>query len=241
MFKKIKKLLLGDASTDIAFRYLPVVELIKKNKFNRSTILEIGSGDLGITPYYSGEVIGIDISFDQPSSRQLKKIKIDGPIFPFKDNEFETSISIDVFEHIKPEERLAYFIEIFRVTRKGFILVLPVGNLSYEHDKKLGDYFFKIHNKKDKFINEHLENNLPSIAVLHHELFRAAELSEKKIELTEEKKLLNLTIRQMLMEFKISKSRFKKIIYFSFLSLARFQSIFNFGECYRRLFFIKIK
>lgn len=40
MLKKIKNKFFGDLSTDIALRYLPVIDLIKKYKLKNNNILE---------------------------------------------------------------------------------------------------------------------------------------------------------------------------------------------------------
>lgn len=51
---------------EAALRYLPIVDLLKKERLENSKILEIGSGSYGITPYLKKEVVGIDMSFDEP-------------------------------------------------------------------------------------------------------------------------------------------------------------------------------
>ena len=54
-------------------RYLPVIDLIKKYKLKNNNILEIGSGDLGITPYLKKKVVGLDIFFPL-SYRELANV-----------------------------------------------------------------------------------------------------------------------------------------------------------------------
>ncbi len=242
MLKEIKNKILKDYSTDIAFRYLPVIDIIKKNDLMSSKILEVGSGDLGITTYFKKEITGLDIKFSNQTDQFLKKVEYDGNFFPFKNNEFDTVISVDSFEHIPPEKRQNFINEIMRVAKFFFILVVPCGRLSYAHDLKLADYFLKINHYQDNnFFYEHINNGLPEVKEIIKFIEAAAKNFNKNIIMDGPKKLLNLQLREIIIKCKINKSPMLKIIYYLFLFLLPLRNFLNFGNCYRRLFYIRIK
>ena len=45
-------------------RYREMVRIIKKTKMNNPSIIEFGSGKIGITSYLKQKVIGLDVTFD---------------------------------------------------------------------------------------------------------------------------------------------------------------------------------
>ena len=50
----------------LALRYLPIVRYIKNSGLVNPSILEVGSGSLGIGPYLKKEFTGADIEFSGP-------------------------------------------------------------------------------------------------------------------------------------------------------------------------------
>lgn len=241
MLKQIKNFIFKDYSTDIALRYLPVVDLIKKEKLENSKILEVGSGDLGITTYFEKPIIGVDIKFEKQNSGFLNKIIFNGKRLPFNNNEFDLTISVDCLEHIKKTKREKLIFEILRVTKKFIILVIPCGEKSYLQDKKLDNYFFKTNNYRDKFLVEHIQNGLPSNEEIAGIFKTHSSILNKKIEIYPTQKLLNLRLRKIIMKCKISHNPLLNVIYYLFLLLVPIRKYLNVGDCYRLLFFIEIK
>lgn len=86
-------------SPDIALRYLPIADDIRKTE-GINTILDVGSGSLGITPYLKRNVTGIDTTFSGPTSDYLKQINGSAIDLPFKNNSFDVSICSDTLEHV---------------------------------------------------------------------------------------------------------------------------------------------
>src|SRR3989344_844655 len=91
---------------EAALRYYPVVGQIKKANLEKSKILEVGSGSLGIIPYLKREIDGVDIDFSGPQTRFLNKIKGEAIDLPFGKNSYDVAISVDVIEHLESEKRL---------------------------------------------------------------------------------------------------------------------------------------
>jgi len=240
ILKNIKNIVLRDYSTDTALRYLPAVDILKKIKNEQNKILEVGSGDLGITPYYKKNITGLDVEYDNRRNGLLKKIKFNGKIFPFKDNEFDVTISVDNIEHLPASAREFFLKEILRVTKKEIILIAPCGKFSYEHDIKLYDFFYNIHKKRDKFLEDHKQNGLPEADDLIAMIKTSAGELNKNIKITKNEKSLNLKIRYFIMKCKISKNIFLSVLYYMFLSLLPLRNFFNYGNCYRRIIIVKI-
>ena len=239
--KKIKKIFLGEYSTDVAFRYLPVKDLIKKFKMSTDKILEVGSGDDGITTYYKIPIVGLDLAFSQNKNNSLvKRVLYDGSPFPFSDDKFNLTLSVDCLEHIKPDQRKIAIKEIVRVTDRDLVLVFPTGEKSFQSDKKLAKYFKKINGWQDHFFTEHLENGLPDVSDIKKALAEAAFFCQKDIAFQEEKKMLNLKLRENYMRYKISKNILLNILYYSCLILLPLRNYLNFGDCYRTLLYVRI-
>lgn len=232
MLKKLKQFVIANKSVDSAWRYLPVVRFLKSLSLNNKSLLEIGSGDLGITPYLKKNIIGLDVFFESGSTELIKKIKYHGGKFPFTDNEFNISFSVDAYEHIPKEQRADWVQEIFRVTEDYFILVIPCGSDAYIQDKKLLKYFKKVHNKEDRFLKEHVENGV----IYEKDVLKLF----KDKEIIKNKQINNLHFRLFLMKLKINKNIVASIMYYLFLPLVYLPGLLDFGKTYRRIFIIKI-
>jgi len=239
--RNFKRKILGDFSTDIAFRYLPIVSIIKNKFGGDNKILEVGSGSLGITPYLNKKIVGLDIYFPSVSPKNLKQVLYKGNDFPFGDGDFDFVFSVDSLEHVIPEKRERYISEMIRVSRKGFLLVAPMGEASYEHDKKLDNYFFKKYSYKDKYLSEHINNGLPSEEQVLEISYRVANKLNKNICLVCCQKNFNLKLRELFMFSKINGNIFLSLFYYMGIVLLPFQRFLNFGKCYRKLYYFEIK
>lgn len=241
LLKNIKNKLFKDYSTDIALRYLPVVEVIRKSKYTNDTILEVGSGDLGITPYLKRKVIGLDVVFGSLENDLLQKVGYNGSRFPFDDNKFDLVIGVDSLEHIAKDKRQEFINEIARVAKKAVIVVVPSGIEAYELDKELADYFNNIHGYYDTYLSEHIENGLPENNEVFELFKNAAKIVNKKIKLRPPRKLSNLQIQKCIMKCSISRNIILSILYYLFILLLPVRKFINFGKCYRQLFFVEVK
>lgn len=154
-----KKFLSWDA--DIALRYYPVVKFIKKN--NCGAILEVGCGSRGLAVYVNKKVTGLDLDYGGVKLENLEEVLGSSGNSPFKNNEFETVLCLDVLEHIREDQRLKTIEELFRVSSKFIILGAPEGDKARELDK-IYDLKFKKHfNAEHKYVSEHIKRGLPEI------------------------------------------------------------------------------
>src|SRR3989344_7043291 len=224
---------------EAALRYYPVVTAIKKLSLADSKILEIGSGSLGIVPYLKREIDGVDVDFSGPKTKLLNKIKGKANNLPFAKNSYDVAISVDVLEHLNKEERFDAIYENLRAAKHLAVIVVPVGELAQEQDRKLDEYFFKKFGRRNQYLKEHVSNGLPKTEEVLVFIDKSLRKLNKKAKV-ESFPNLNLLVREILMKTWISKSKFFYYLYLKgFLLLLPLSKLLNFGNCYRKVFVIE--
>lgn len=187
---------------EVAIRYLPIVDQIRKIKDNIN-ILDVGSGGLGIAPYIKREVTGVDLEFLPPLHRSLKKVKASAMKLPFKNNSFDIVLSVDMLEHLNRNDRQLAIDEMFRVARKVIFIAVPCGNLSTKQDYELDKLYFAKYKSHYHFLQEQLSFGLPEAGDIKKSIIFSARKMHKKIRLKEEGNE-NLKLRWLLMKSFIS-------------------------------------
>lgn len=224
---------------EAALRYLPIISVLENRKMLDSKILEVGSGSLGITPYLKRSIDAIDVDFSGPQTPLLNKISGTADSLPFRKNSYDVLICSDTLEHLKKNQREKAIEEMMRVAKKLVIIVVPIGNLSQEQDKKLDTYYQKIFSKKNGFLSQHVQNGLPSTNEILVIFDRLSRKLNKEAKITS-KPLLNLKIREILMRTWITKNRYIYYLYLKgYLILIPLLRIMNWGNCYRKLFMVE--
>lgn len=159
---------------NVLFRYKPVLDFIKKRELRQASILEVGSGSLGITRYLKQEVAGVDIDFSGPRSSYLKRISCSAMEMPFEDTAFDFVVSLDVLEHLSPTDRKKVISEMLRVARRYVIVGCPCGKDAEKWEQRARGICERKISKcsreekktdlihRSSFLKEHLENGLPS-------------------------------------------------------------------------------
>lgn len=225
---------------DAALRYAPVAKAIKAASLEKSKILEIGPGSLGITPYLRREIDGIDVDFSGPQTDLLNKIKGTATELPFRKNSYDVSVSVDVLEHLKPQERKTAIEQMLKVTKKLAIIVVPIGEKSQEQDKELKECWDKIKKEKNQFLSEHVENGLPTADEILVTIDKCARQLGKKVKVKSYPNL-NLTVRKILMLTWITKNKLVYYLYLKgYLLLLPILKFANYSDCYRRVFVIEL-
>src|ERR1700722_19334912 len=111
-----------------AARYYPIVRTLKANNlFHEGSLLEIGSGSIGIGRFRKVPFVGCDISFTSKPAWPMTPMIASAAQLPVKNNEFDVVLSSDVLEHIPPDQRQAVIDETLRVARKLVIFGFPCG------------------------------------------------------------------------------------------------------------------
>ncbi|MBI2617079.1 methyltransferase domain-containing protein [Candidatus Gottesmanbacteria bacterium] len=145
---------------EVAIRYLPIVEKIKILGDNVS-VLEVGSGGLGIAPYLKRKVVGVDTHFSPPFHKLLQQVVANATNLPFSDNAFDVVISIDALEHILPSSRDRVIKELVRVGKYKIILAVPCGRRSYQQDVLLDKKYQEKFGRSYFFLEEQVKYGLP--------------------------------------------------------------------------------
>lgn len=111
------------------------VKTIIKYLANNEKILDFGSGDLSFAVELkrrlpSLTITGVDVVEFKSIAKDMKFIKYNGVNLPFKDNTFDTVISLYVFHHCQNAEES--FRECMRVSKKRVIFIEAVARNKFE-------------------------------------------------------------------------------------------------------------
>lgn len=236
---------------ELALRYLPMVEEIQKLRptkarrlaFRRAdpiSMLEIGSGGLGIAPYLKIPVTGVDVEFKPPFYPWLTRVIGKAEKLDFVDKSFDVVISSDMLEHLQPSKREKAIFEMMRVSKLGIIIGVPCGVEAAKHDEELRLQYIKIHKREFPFLKEQVEYGLPDITDIIRYINEAGKRLDRKIKL-EVLGNENMTTRKFLMKGWMSSNFLMNVFFRKILLL--FIPLFRLLErppYYRNIFFAEI-
>lgn len=229
----------------IALRYLPVVEWIRRkfkiqNSKLKISVLEVGSGGLGIVPYLNRPVTGVDVQFDKPIHPMLKPETGDATKLEFANDSFDIVLSVDMLEHLPKEKRKKAIDEMVRVAKKAVVVGVPCGTLSLVHDKQIQESYKKRFGKEFPFAEEHIKFGLPE----EEDIFDAIRFSGKRHDKhlsIDMKGNLNLKLRGFLMWGWINDNIIVNILFRKlFLLFIPLFRIIDRPPYYRKIFFVTI-
>jgi hypothetical protein len=226
---------------EVALRYVPVAEMIRKSGLSARRILEVGSGANGIQPYLRNNyeiLVGTDIDFPGDKGPLEHRVVADATRLPFAAESFDVVVCLDVLEHMTPERRGSAILEMLRVARETVYIGFPAGRGAQLQDELLDRVYAEERGHRYPFLVEHLQHPLPSEDDLH----RALEQSGKVRLPVKVYRNQNLKMREWLMRWGfISRSparRFfgRRVALLFFPILLRL----NLGTCYRRIYRIEV-
>lgn len=225
----------------IALRYFPIVRFLKRLNVPLLSVLEVGSGSLGIGPYWKGNVTAIDVDFSGPQWKNLQKISGSGIRLPLKNDSVDVALSVDMLEHIRPQDRPQVIAEMIRVSKRAVIMAVPMGKAAQVQDQALHRLYQKKFGKPFKFLAEQVDYGLPTDKQVRHWLHEGARRYEKKIGLRVQGNR-NLKLRWWLMQGWMSKNMltnvfFRKVL---LLFLPILKVIDRRPPHYRQMFFATI-
>lgn len=142
-------------------RYVPIVRFIEEKRCKK--ILEVGSGDVGLSEFFSGNFTGCDLISDQERKiRPKKMVYRKGNIeeLPFGSNSYDLVICVDVFEHLNKKSYFKATAELLRVSKKYIILASPMKRTSFLADKLLYKVMKLFNLKIPKWMIEHLSTKI---------------------------------------------------------------------------------
>lgn len=150
---------------EVALRYLPIVAEIKKE--GHASVLEVGSGGLGIAPYLKRKVVGLDRSFRLPIYPTLETKRGVATKLPFAARSFDVVICVDTLEHMPKGERQKSIEEIIRVAGKEAIIAVPFGREAVREDRELAQTYRERFGREFPFFGEHRRYGLPKRGETH--------------------------------------------------------------------------
>ena len=251
----------------IAMRYLPAVEYIKRCQKRPGlsgkgqalsilalSILEVGSGGLGIAPYLKMPVTGVDKEFEPPFHPLLKRVVGDATELTFPNDSFDVVISIDMLEHLPKQKRQVAVLEMLRVAKSLVVIGVPCGQEAGEHDRKIKMRLPRPRwpsgprnddNSNDdkgfKFLDEQVEYGLPEEIDILHYIKASVKALRKQTQIKIEGNM-NLKLREFLMRGWMSKNVLVNILFRKvFLLLIPVFRLLDKEPYYRKMFFVEIE
>lgn len=224
---------------DAAMRYQPVLAALRQLGPEPS-VLEIGSGAFGITPYLGRPVVGVDLAFPDRGAL-LRPVLASATRLPFADRQFDAVVAVDVLEHVAAEERRQVVQEMLRVARRMAVLAVPCGEAAARQDVELDELYRKLHGQGYAFLQEHLAQGLPSPEDLADLVREAARRSRRAWRLRVGKNA-NLRIRRAFMRSWIEThgERWGPVEKVA-LALMPLLWRFTVGDCYRRVVVLQLE
>ena len=242
LIRKIYHAIFLRVNFDLAMRYMPVVEFVKKHYGpEKVSILEVGSSADGLAAFLPVQMTGVDIKFSGKVRPNLTPITIKGVKLPFESNSFDCVVCVDTLEHIPARGRQEMIEEMIRVGRKAVLIVVPLGEKAAVQDKKLQDLFRKTWGQDFIFLTEHLKFGLPTKLEIIKQVETSLSACRKKAQIKYQP-TLNLYIHYLFMKAMI-KANNKLTEFFAavFSLLLPIRKLLNFGDCYRGLFTIELQ
>lgn len=142
-------------------RYAPVLRLLAKEP---GTILEVGSGQDGISAYLRRPVIGCEIRFPGPPGRYLAPVAGSATALPFGDESIDVVLVMDTLEHIPAPQRAQALGEAMRVARTRIIIGGPMGERARTADDELAAFYRARGLTIPDWLHEHLIEGAPEIS-----------------------------------------------------------------------------
>ncbi len=225
----------------VALRYLPIIKKIKQAGLINNSILEIGSGSLGIAPYLGKPVVGLDIDFSGPQTDLLTKVRGTVTKIPFKDKSFNVVLLVDVLEHLPFKDRQKAIEEVVRVCNNLLVIATPEGKLSEEEDQYLANYYKQVFNKEFPFYKQHLKFGLPKKDWINDTIKQITKKQKSNV-LIEIEGNVNLSLHRFLMKGWMTRNFIIDLIFrkffLVFIPILRF---INIEPTYRKIFYITFK
>jgi hypothetical protein len=117
-------------------RYAPVLRHLRAcfPVRDHASVLEVGSGALGVTRFWPGPVTGVDLAFDGARLAHLSQVLGSATDLPFPDASFQVVVSVDMIEHLREEDRFAAIREMIRVSSGDVLLGVPCAPVARDVD-----------------------------------------------------------------------------------------------------------
>jgi methyltransferase family protein len=144
-----------------AIRYFPILRVLNESQAEINSVLEIGSGAVGIGKFLSAPFVGCDIRFEQSPQPPMLPVAATATLLPFRDYSFDRVVVSDVLEHVAPAQRSVVIREALRVTRSMAVFAFPCGEAAFECDRRLAAAYDEDGRQRPSWLQEHLQHPFP--------------------------------------------------------------------------------
>jgi predicted SAM-dependent methyltransferase len=139
-----------------AARYFPILREVDRYAKSGDSLLEVGSGSLGLGEFSLRRFVGCDRTFAERPRPPMSPVAGSGLQLPFADHSFDLVIASDVLEHIPPAGRRSFIFEALRVMRKAAIFAFPSGPLAFDADRRLSILYDRSEQDWPEWLKEHM-------------------------------------------------------------------------------------
>jgi hypothetical protein len=144
-----------------ASRFFPILQELKPILAKGGSVLEVGSGSLGLGEYWNGPFVGCDVTFSSPPVKNMRAVCCSGDVLPFKDGSFDAVVASDVMEHVAPPVRTRVVSEAIRVARNLAIFGFPCGRKAFNLDEQLFRDYRRQNAVPPRWLEEHMVHAFP--------------------------------------------------------------------------------
>lgn len=219
---------------DAFLRYFPALQWIKRNANHETRILEVGSGDFGISTYTSAPIVKTDLAFSKAKNADQKVIA-NAAFLPFRHNAFDLVLAVDLLEHVPHSQRFAIILELIRTSKQSAIIVFPSGEKALESDKNIMNQFRKRAKRPLPILEAHLEFSFPNSSEVREWI---SELQKSGFKCRSENSF-NLFWRKQLAMGWLQKNKCARFLAERIIQSSLLRNLINFGNCYRQFLLIE--
>jgi len=218
---------------DAFLRYWPVIRwLCARSKLLK--VLEVGSGDFGLSTYLDYPLVKTDVNFVSKKSGAKNKVSANALALPFQDKYFDLVFGVDLFEHIFPEQRKSVFREMLRVARERVVLIFPCGEEARDQDFRLAEIYRAKSGQTLSILEEHRKIPFPS------EIEIKSWLGGRPVKKWRIQNSFHLNWRKYLINGWLQQKKWAIVLAELILSFPSASRFLHFGNCYRRILTIDV-
>lgn len=145
-----------------AARYFPILRELRRHSQRNMSVLDVGSGPVGIGEFWPHPFVGCDVDFAVKPRNPMRAVICSGARLPFGDGSFDAVVASDVMEHVPPEKRRELIFEVLRVARRIAVFGFPCGPAALEFDKNLRKEYVSRKRTPPIWLEEHMLYPFPS-------------------------------------------------------------------------------
>jgi hypothetical protein len=125
------------------------------------SLLEIGSGPVGVGKFRKIRFVGCDLSFLVTPLSPMAPLIASAAALPFWDGAFDVVLASDVMEHVPGSLRSAVVSECLRVAKKLVVFAFPSGEIAHRADRELLNVYLTRKLPPPPWLQEHMIEPFP--------------------------------------------------------------------------------